>query len=98
MNRYIAGVALMLLGACSATQQQLTVTDTCATNAAVVSALADVAKKGELSSKQIALVGKDIAATDPVCSASAPGTALNAAALSAAQELATVLASVKEGN
>ncbi len=98
MNRYILGAALVLLGACSTTQQQLTVTDTCATNAAVVSVLADLAKEGKLSAAQITLIGKDIAATDPVCSASAPDTALNAAALAAVQELATVLATVKKGN
>ena len=63
---------LVALEACAPQQVQLTTTDTCQTNAAVVSSLADMRSAGKLTAAQIAIVDKDIAVIDPICSAPTP--------------------------
>ena len=79
-----------MLAACSTAQVGLATVDTCATNAAVVSGLADV--KSKLTPTQIAAVNKDIGILDSVCASASPSAAVSGVAATAAQELATILA------
>lgn len=88
-------LAVAVLSGCTTTQSSLAATDTCATNAAVVSSLADFKAQGKLSSAQISAVNSDILLIDPSCSAASPQTALLGAAATAATELATILTQVK---
>lgn len=82
------------LAGCTAQQTQLVTIDTCQTNAAVVSSLADV--KSKLTPAQVDAVNKDIAVIDPICSAPTPPASLTGLAGSAAQDLATILAGIQK--
>lgn len=93
-NILVILVAAGILAACSTAQIGLATVDTCATNAAVISSLADV--KSKLTSAQIAAVNKDITVIDSVCMAASPDAALSGAESAAAQELAKILAGAKK--
>lgn len=93
--KYLVVLAVLVLAGCSAGSVQQTLLVTCQSEAAAVSILADFKHAGKLSASQIALVDRDIALVDPVCSAVAPVTTLNGIVQTAATELITLAGSIK---